>query len=288
MVNRRNLFPFWTVSGILNFLGQYAITIKSLLFYPHILLTLCPHLQASCYLSMEYLTDLEGTQVTFDAVAEPPFNFPAQKWTILEKLSEDSNRLTKEDVAAGFGPSDTIGKFLCRPASEGDDGRRAFLRIYQQVPIAGTETKKASIRAIQADTSPDYPELIAFRTFMKLDCDVVPRLLGYQHCQQDHDEGVPGGYITYILWEKVVGESLNLTEFWRLPFADRKAIRDKFRQVYTYDWIDYLVTRANDWANKKQEVFTLRVHAMYGWFIKKIYDKSSGQMYIYARFPCGL
>ena len=114
---------------------------------------------------MEYLTDFEGTQVTFDAFAKPPFNVPAQKWTIVEKLSEESNRLTKEDIAAGFGPSDTVGKFLCRPSSEKDDGRRAFLRIYQQVPIAGTEAKKASIRASQAvNTPPDYPELIAFRT----------------------------------------------------------------------------------------------------------------------------
>ena len=192
--------------------------------------------------SMEYLTDLEGTQVTFDATTEPPFNFPAQKWIILVKLGEEPNCLTKEDIAAELGPSDTSGKFLCRPAGEEDDNRRAFLRIYQQVPIAGTETKRSAIRARQAvDTPPDHPELIAFRTFMKLDCDVVPRLLGYQQRQQDHDEAVPRGYITYILWEKVAVDSLNLTQFWRLPLADREAIRVKFRHVYTYE---YLVTTA--------------------------------------------
>ena len=186
--------------------------------------------------SIEYLTDLEGTQVTFDAVAEPPIEFPAQTWMILEKLEEESNRLTIEDIVAELGPSDTAGKFLCRPAGEEDDNRRAFLRIYQQIPIAGTETKKAAIRGRQAvDTPPDHSELIAFQTFTELGCDVVPRLLGYQQRQQDHDEGVPGGYITYILWEKVPGESLNLTGFWRLSFADRQAIRDKFRQVYEYD-----------------------------------------------------
>ncbi|KAJ5918126.1 hypothetical protein N7454_010501 [Penicillium verhagenii] len=59
---------------------------------------------------MEYLTDFEGTQVAFDAVTEPPsFNFPAQKWIILEKLGEESNRLTKEDITAGLGPSDSTG-----------------------------------------------------------------------------------------------------------------------------------------------------------------------------------
>lgn len=219
--------------------------------------------------SIQYLNDLEGTQVMFDAVAKPPFIFPAQKWIILEKLSEDSNRLTEEDITAQLGPSDTVGKFLCRPASEDEndnDDRRAFLRIYQQVPIAGTETKKAAIRASQAvDTPPNHPELIAFRTFMELECDVVPRLLGYQRRQQDHDEGVPVGYITYILWEKVAGESLDLTDFWRLSFADRQAIRDKFRQVYTYD---HRVTTAKHWANREQKVFTVRVHAMYGWSIE--------------------
>ncbi|CAG7987605.1 unnamed protein product [Penicillium salamii] len=195
---------------------------------------------------MEYLTDLEGTQVTFDAVADPPFNFPAQKWIILEKLGEDSNRLTKEDIAAELGPSDTAGKFLCRPAGEVDDNRRAFLRIYQQLPIAGTETKKAAVRASQAVNSPpDYPELIAFRTFMKLGCDVVPRLLGYQERQQDHDEGVPGGYITYILWEK---------SRWR-------AIRDQFRQVYTkFLLCGFIPCMAGP--------------------SKIIHDKSSGQMHI--------
>lgn len=150
----------------LNFLGLHEITIK-LLFYLHILLPFVPISKLPTMdSSMEYLTNLEGTQVMFDAIAEPPFIFAAQKWIILEKLGEELNRLTKEDTA---------GKFLCRPASEEDDNRRAFLHIYKQVPIAGTETKKAAIQASQAvDTPPDHPELITFWTFIKLDCDIVP------------------------------------------------------------------------------------------------------------------
>ncbi|KAJ5920209.1 hypothetical protein N7516_011067 [Penicillium verrucosum] len=214
--------------------------------------------------SREYLDELEGTQVTFDAIAEPPFNFPAQKWIIIEKLGEDSNCLTKEDIAADLGPSDTSGKFLCRPVTKEDDNRRAFLRIYQQVPIAGTETKKAAIRARQAvDTPPDHPELRAFRTFRKLGCDVVPRLLGYQQRRQDHDKGVPGGYVTYILWEKVAGESLNLTEFWRLPLPIVRLSAISFvksiqsRRFLPYGYMPCMASES-----------------------KIIYDKSSGQMHI--------
>ncbi|KAJ5554963.1 hypothetical protein N7461_003433 [Penicillium sp. DV-2018c] len=193
---------------------------------------------------MEYLTDLEGSQVTFDA------------------LGEVSNCRTEEDISNGLGPSDTCGKFLCRPASDEDDNRRAFLRIYQQVPIAGTEVKSAAIRARQAvDTPPNLPELMAFQTFMRKDCDVVPRLLAYQQRRQADDEVVPGGYITYILWEKVAGESLDLTEFWRLPFAERKAIRDRFRQVYT-------------------RFLPCGYMPCMGGPSKIIYDKSSGQMHV--------
>lgn len=117
----------------------YQVTLlPSHYFSPFVPISKLPAIDSS----IEYLTDLEGTQVTFDAVTEPPFNFPAQKWIILEKLGEDSNRLTKEDIAAELGPSNTSGKFLCRPASEEDDNIPAFLRIYQQLPIAGTERRK--------------------------------------------------------------------------------------------------------------------------------------------------
>ncbi|CAG8268624.1 unnamed protein product [Penicillium salamii] len=183
--------------------------------------------------STEYLRGLEGTLVTFDAVTEPTFSLPAQTWIIMKKLGEESKRLTSEDIARGRGPSDTAGKFLCRPAGGKDDGTRAFLRIYQQIPIAGTESKKRAIRAGQAvETPPDLPELKVFLKSTEINCEVVPRLLGYQQRRQGHNEGVPGGYITYILWAHVPGKSLDLTGFWRLPFIDRETIRDKFRQVY--------------------------------------------------------
>lgn len=45
---------------------------------------------------------------------------------------------------------------------------------------------------------------------------------------------VPGGFVTYIVWEKVPGDSFDLIKFWLRPFNEREAIRDKFRQVFTY------------------------------------------------------
>ncbi|KAJ5413434.1 hypothetical protein N7465_005739 [Penicillium sp. CMV-2018d] len=98
---------------------------------------------------LEYLTDLEGTEITLDAVTEAPLHIPAQTWVIVEKLREDPCWLTREDASDGIGVSYTSAKFLCHPAGPSNETKFAFMRIYQQVPIAGTEFKP-SLRASQA------------------------------------------------------------------------------------------------------------------------------------------
>ncbi|OQE08750.1 hypothetical protein PENVUL_c008G03896 [Penicillium vulpinum] len=100
----------------------------------------------------------------------------------------------------------------------------AFMRVYKQVPIAGTEFEKAPIRAAQAVNS----------SLEEKGCEVIPRLLGYRSDQQDQDDIVPGGFITYVIWAKVPGESLNIQEFWSCMFSQREEIRLKFRKVYEH------------------------------------------------------
>ncbi|KAJ5484499.1 hypothetical protein N7453_011967 [Penicillium expansum] len=181
---------------------------------------------------LEYLTDLEGTEVTLDAVTEGSLHFPAQTWVIVKKLEENPCRLTQKDVTDGMGISDTFAKFLCRPAGPGNETKLAFMRIHQQVPIAGTEFKKTSVRAGQAVDEPGNRELIALKSFMRFGCEVVPRLLGYQQSKQQEDDMVPGGFVTYIVWEKVPGDSFDHIKFWLRPFSERATIRDKFRQEW--------------------------------------------------------
>ncbi|OQD65500.1 hypothetical protein PENPOL_c006G04774 [Penicillium polonicum] len=181
---------------------------------------------------MEYLTDLEGTEIAFDAVPESPFCFPAKTWVLVKKLDEDADPLTQKEVTDGIGISDTSAKFLCRPAGPDNAAEYAFMRIHQQVPIIGTEVEKASIRASQAVEEPENRELVALKSFFIRGCEVVPKLLGFHQGKQDEDEGVPGGFITYIVWEKSPGESFDPVKFWLWPFSERKAFRDKFRKMF--------------------------------------------------------
>ncbi|KAK4866897.1 hypothetical protein LT330_008060 [Penicillium expansum] len=128
---------------------------------------------------LEYLTDLEGTEVTLDAVTEGSLHFPAQTWVIVKKLEENPCRLTQKDVTDGMGISDTFAKFLCRPAGPGNETKLAFMRIHQQVPIAGTEFKKTSVRAGQAVDEPGNRELIALKSFMRFGSREQPSVTSF-------------------------------------------------------------------------------------------------------------
>ncbi|CAI7580301.1 unnamed protein product [Penicillium glandicola] len=180
--------------------------------------------------SPEALTHLEGTTVTLN-LPELPHIGP-QTWGIVNKVHERLHIVSQRDVTNGLGPPYVAGKFLCRPASPNSPNILAFMRIYKQIPIAGTEFAKAPIRASQAVKSYEPKELTALKFLEEKGCDVIPQLLGYQFDQQDDDDTVPGGFITYVTWEKVPGESLDMQGFWSSSFSQREEIRLKFREVY--------------------------------------------------------
>lgn len=185
-----------------------------------------------------FLSGLEGTEITTDDKMADDQNAadaalsptPLHSWKITEKLEERACFLDQEDVDEGLGTPFTAGKFLCH--LEEDPAKLAFMRIYQQIPVMGTELSKLRVRSQQAASPDPYPELDALRVLKKLNCDAVPALLGYHQGKQEVDDFVPGGHITYVVWDKVPGESLTEEKFWSLERPSRDKIRAKFRIAY--------------------------------------------------------
>lgn len=98
-------------------------------------------------------------------------------WVITEKLSERAVHLTQEDVDMGVGSPMTVGKFLCY--LEEDPTQIAFMRMYYQIPITGTEDADLATLAQQIQPPEVCGELEAFRLLMSQGCRSVPRFLGY-------------------------------------------------------------------------------------------------------------
>lgn len=181
--------------------------------------------------SSEFLCDLEGTDVTLDPPSDLPLHhLPPQTWVIDKRLSERSYWMTQQEVTEGLGLPYAAAKFLCH--NKDDPSQKAFMRIYLQIPISGTQYRSSEIRRKQAADPQSHVELTSLRALSKLRCDVVPKLLGYREGKQAEDGIVPGGYITYVVWEQVPGEPLRPEFFWGLDLESRQAIRDKFREAY--------------------------------------------------------
>jgi len=170
----------------------------------------------------------EGTEITTEA--KPNLQLPSRTWIIIEKLEELSFFMTQQDIDDGHKPGFAAAKFLCHP--KGDPKKLAFMRIYRQIPISGTEWSPSRVRATQAVPRIEIDELTAFKSLMKQACPVVPNLLGYEEGSQPDDGIVPGGYDTTIVWEKVPGAPLSEKYFWSLDRVQRDSIREEFRKVY--------------------------------------------------------
>ena len=155
--------------------------------------------------------------------------YPLRRWTIIKKLSELPKPITPEDSAAGMGPAFTEGKYSCR---DGND--MAYMCIYKQIPRDGTRLGSSDVRKTQARPPRKHVEMEALKFLTERQCSVTPRLLGYRVDKQGEHDIVPGGYILYIVWERVNGESLDIRTFWALPHAKREIIRQNFEKAYRF------------------------------------------------------
>ncbi|KAJ5234353.1 uncharacterized protein N7469_003521 [Penicillium citrinum] len=175
-----------------------------------------------------FLVGLEGTEIT--TTARPAFQLPTKTWIIIKRLGEVSMFTYQMNTDGGIPPGFSAGRFLYY--SKDDSTKEpAFMRVYYQIPIYGTEWSSHNVRASQAVPPIELVELKAFRSFIKHACSAVPQLLGYHEGQQPDDGIVPGGYTTMIVWEKVPGIPLSKEYFWNLDRVQRDGILGNFRRL---------------------------------------------------------
>jgi hypothetical protein len=75
-------------------------------------------------------------------------------------------------------------------------------------------------------------EIHVLRYLNKKGCSVTPKLLTWDHLCQPDSMPVPGGYLAFLLMERVPGETLDL-HFWHYEFPKREKIRAAFRRALT-------------------------------------------------------
>ena len=190
---------------------------------------------------MEFLLERTGETITTHYKNPPkdPAIRPAQAWVIIKKLSEHPVPIPPKDVADGMDPPFTAGRYLCHRTE--NQNELAYMRIYKQIPQTGTELDSAHARSAQASRPCGHIELIALKRLTDNGCTATPKLLGWRIEVQGPNDIVPGGYIIYLVWEKVEGDPLSTQKFWSLPSNQRELIRLNFRKAYrsVTEYFDY-------------------------------------------------
>jgi hypothetical protein len=179
-----------------------------------------------------YLASLVGSNVTIPAYSTNLVAIPARTWKIISKVDQDVVMRDHNDIADGLSAAHVAVKFRCVSVGSREPPQQALMRIYKQLPIAGTELDDLETRSTQAAKTFDCPEAQALYNMKRQNCKVVPELLGLQVTRQPEHDWVPGGILIYVVWEHVAGDSLDFDEFWRLPFVKRQAIRAKFAETF--------------------------------------------------------
>lgn len=199
-------------------------------------------------------------------------------WIITEKLSERAVRLTQKDVDMGVGSPMTVGNFLCH--LEEDPAQMAFMRIYHQIPITGTEDADLATLAQQIQSYEVCGELEAFRLLMSHGCSSVPRFLGYYEKTQEEHDLVPGGYVKYLVCEMAPGEPLTEEFFWSLDPLVREDIRAKFRVAFesVYAHPRWQTEKNANMINR--EMIRCGVKPQGSRISKIIYDQATGNVYV--------
>ncbi|KAJ6186144.1 hypothetical protein N7519_007445 [Penicillium mononematosum] len=135
--------------------------------------------------------------------------------------------MTQKEYKQELGPPFAVIKFSCHSLL--DPTQQGFMRIYMQIPLDGTFSSALEVRARQAVSQRTHMELTALATLDRENCTVVPKLLGYGEGLQGAEEYVPGGYINYVVWERVPGEPVDYYSFWKSDFEHRQQVRFAFQ-----------------------------------------------------------
>ncbi|KAJ5184510.1 hypothetical protein N7472_009350 [Penicillium cf. griseofulvum] len=164
-----------------------------------------------------------GTIITLDQPV-------SSQWKILKKLNERNFQASEEMCRRHNIHSYATAKFLCcdpkRPS------RKAFMRIYLQIPVKNTEMQDPKIRSRQAT------QLTANQELTQKDFSNAPKLLGYKVSTQDKSGLVPNGFAIWLAWEMVpglrLGNKLGNDPYWILPAVEREHVRVAFMKALPY------------------------------------------------------
>ncbi|OKO94578.1 hypothetical protein PENSUB_11845 [Penicillium subrubescens] len=168
-------------------------------------------------------------------------------WKIIEKLNEHDHQVNvEENEESGFVSFASAKALCCDPKRR---SKKAFMRIYKQVPHRKTEMWDIDSRGRQATTYPPR-ELTACIDLTQNGSSNTPKLFEYKIGTHDRSGLVLGGFIIWLVWEIVprlrLGDGYGADTVWALESDEMEQIRVAFVKA-----LPFLVGEFYEWKPKR-------------------------------------
>ncbi|KAK2757286.1 hypothetical protein FQN54_004800 [Arachnomyces sp. PD_36] len=149
-------------------------------------------------------------------------DFANSTWLVEEKLSTK----TIESLL----PCQATAVYRCRqiePAS----GKEGIIKIHMQIPHSGgPSVKQAANEEITRINICAKTEIDFLTHLTKHGCRSTPRLISHTLIRQTEEMRLPGGYIIFLLMEKLPGKTI--FDFWNYDLGTRNRIRAAFKSAW--------------------------------------------------------
>ncbi|KLJ06142.1 hypothetical protein EMPG_10436 [Blastomyces silverae] len=150
-------------------------------------------------------------------------------WDFEDKISERSSVNSSLCLKSKIPEADAQAVYNARQFQGASVGSEAIIKVRMQIPPKeGVHPAQCATRQPSSTT---VEEILRLEYFNEKGCSVTPRLLHKEKIIQGPNLPTPGGYIVFIVMEKVPG--VPLTDFWTYDRPKRDRIREAFQKGMT-------------------------------------------------------
>ncbi|KAE8154113.1 hypothetical protein BDV25DRAFT_148265 [Aspergillus avenaceus] len=153
-------------------------------------------------------------------------------WRIVQKLQEQETIFLQDDYRSSGLYSESIGIFLCE---EIGTSTPAIMKIRMQVPntVDDPSSSRTFIQPPEKDIcGRTSQEIDALMALTKAECSCTPKYFASKHTNQTPDDWVPGGFLDYIVMEKMEGVTLSEEYLRELSQREQQELRNAFKSSY--------------------------------------------------------
>ncbi|KAK2794011.1 hypothetical protein FQN50_009960 [Emmonsiellopsis sp. PD_5] len=152
------------------------------------------------------------------------------EWLIGQKISEKTTYIPGASRKDGRPRSEAQAVYHCQQITGPEIGKEAIVKVRMQVPTEYPPDRR-SLQPYENPGPSTCREINSLSHFNARGCSVTPKLLHVVKSLQEEWMLVPGGYIVFLVMEKVPGDPLD--GFWGYDPPKREKVRAAFRRGLT-------------------------------------------------------